>query len=57
MRLRVEAGTNNSWVLEAATSLADWSAIGTNTPDASPFDLYDPNASDYQHRFYRLRAL
>ena len=46
-------GTN--YVLEASTNLLDWTPISTNMAETNLFNLLDPDASNFQNRFYRVR--
>lgn len=43
----------NPVVLLASTNLVDWHAISTNQPLTSPLQLADPQAGEFQRRFYR----
>jgi len=53
-QLQLSAYTNQIYVLQASTNLTDWVSIGTNSPQASPFSLSDPNAPSFSERFYRV---
>jgi hypothetical protein len=49
-----------TYVLLATSDLASpvvWTPIATNTADANgTFSFSDPQATNYQHRFYRVGA-
>jgi hypothetical protein len=53
-RVQVSATANNAYILQASTNLAQWVALSTNTPAATPFYLNDPNATNFSQRFYRV---
>ena len=46
------AGSN--YVLQASTNLLNWTAISTNTATTNAFYLYDPSATNFRQRFYRV---
>ena len=54
-RLSLFAAKGSNYVLEASTNLTNWTPLFTNVPTTNLFDLFDTNATDYQHRFYRVR--
>ena len=55
MRVNVTAGTPNaSYVVQATTNLVSWTAISTNTADATgAFTYTDTSAGQFPKRFYR----
>jgi phospholipase C len=44
-------------VIEASTNLVSWIAISTNVAASSTFAVIDPDAKDFDRRFYRLLQL
>ena len=46
--------SNDTYVLEASTNLINWTPISTNTASTNFFNLCDPNATNFQNRFYRV---
>ena len=54
-RLSLAAAKGSNYVLEASTNLTTWTPLFTNVPTTNLFDLFDTNATDYEHRFYRVR--
>jgi hypothetical protein len=46
------AGSN--YVLQATTNFSTWTSISTNTAVTNPFQLIDPNATNFPYRFYRV---
>jgi fibronectin type III domain protein len=48
------SGVTNQCVVQASTNMVDWVSIQTNT---APFTFVDPNAGQFQHRFYRTYYL
>ena len=47
--------SGNTYMLEASTNLLNWTPISTNMAETNLFNLLDPNASNFQNRFYRVR--
>jgi len=45
----------SNYVLEASTDLLNWIPISTNTAPTNFFNLADPNAGSFPHRFYRVQ--
>ncbi|MDB6110921.1 MAG: hypothetical protein JWR69_2671 [Pedosphaera sp.] len=56
-QLQVSGLVGKSYVLQASTNLVDWVSLNTNTPNATPFSLVDPGASNFPARFYRAVQL
>jgi hypothetical protein len=46
------AGSN--YVLQASTNLVNWVPINTNLAPSNVFNLFDPQATNFPHRFYRI---
>jgi hypothetical protein len=46
------AGSN--YVLQATTNFINWTPLITNLATTNVFNLFDPEASNFQYRFYRV---
>ena len=46
--------TGSNYVLQASTNLQNWTAISTNIATTNAFYLFDPKATNYPKRFYRV---
>ena len=46
------AGSN--YVLQATTNFVDWTPFSTNLAPSNQFILFDPNATNFRYRFYRV---
>jgi len=46
--------TASNYVLQASTNLMNWTAISTNTAPTNVFYLFDPKATNFPERFYRV---
>jgi hypothetical protein len=55
LQLSGVAGAN--YVLQVSTNLTDWIPLSTNNAPSNLFYLADPNATNFQRRFYRVFAL
>ena len=53
-RLRFAGVAGSNYVLQASTNFSNWIPISTNLAPANQFDLFDPNASNFHYRFYRV---
>ncbi len=53
MQLQLSGLAGWSYILQASTNLSDWISLGTSVPVATPFYMFDPAATGFQHRFYR----
>jgi uncharacterized repeat protein (TIGR01451 family) len=54
-QLTADGGTlGENYVLLASTNLLDWTPIAGFVDSNSPVTIYDPNASQFSRRFYRL---
>jgi len=47
--------TGSNYVLQATTNLTTWTPIATNTAVTNGFDFFDPAATSFPLRFYRVR--
>jgi hypothetical protein len=54
-RLSFAGTTGSNYVLEATTNLTTWTPLVTNAAVTNLFDLFDADATNYPHRFYRVR--
>ena len=50
-QLQLSASPNQSYVLEASTNMLLWSPVSTSTPVVTPFQLTDPDATNFPNRF------
>jgi hypothetical protein len=48
------AGWDSRFALQASTHLTDWISIYTNAGNKLPVTLSDPEATNFQYRFYRI---
>jgi uncharacterized repeat protein (TIGR03806 family) len=46
--------TGSNYILQATTNFSIWTTISTNTAVTNPFQLIDPNATNFPYRFYRV---
>jgi uncharacterized repeat protein (TIGR03806 family) len=46
--------TGSNYVLQASTNLVNWTPISTNLATTNIFNLYDPAATGFLKRFYRV---
>jgi len=46
--------SNINYVLEAGSNLVDWTPLSTNLASSNLFNLYDPYATNFPVRFYRI---
>ncbi len=53
-QLKFAGISGSNYVLQASTNLINWIPISTNLATANQFDLFDPNASTFPYRFYRV---
>jgi mono/diheme cytochrome c family protein len=53
-RLSFAGISGSKYVLQASTNFINWIPISTNLAPANQFDLFDPNASNFTYRFYRI---
>ena len=55
LAFEVTPGQTN--VIEASTDLLNWTPIATNVLDCGILNVLDPHATNFAHRFYRLRKV
>ena len=53
-QMQLSGTPNQDYVLLASTNLMQWIPVSTSTPSATPFNLTDPDATNYPNRFYRV---
>ncbi len=53
-QLGLSAVPNNNYVLQATTNFVDWTPLNTNLATTNLFNLYDPGATNFPYRFYRV---
>jgi hypothetical protein len=52
--ITLSGSTNQIYVIEASIDMQNWTAISTNSTDATGlFTFVDSDAKNYQHRYYR----
>ncbi|MEI9863868.1 MAG: hypothetical protein WDN00_04820 [Limisphaerales bacterium] len=44
-----------NYVLQASTNLTDWTPLSTNLATTNYFNFFDPGASNFTKRFYRVQ--
>jgi hypothetical protein len=52
--IQVNGGAGPSYILQGSTDLINWTSIATNKPTVLPYDVIDPNAGNFNDRFYRI---
>ncbi len=45
--------SGQTYVLQASTNLVDWLSVATNVAPSGVFEMTDPQAAQFQYRFYR----
>src|SRR6185312_15331079 len=53
-RLRFVGTAGSNYVLEASTNFINWTPLSTNQATTNVFDVFDPQATNFPHRFYRI---
>ena len=46
--------TGSNYVLQATTNFSTWTPIGTNTAGTNLFNFFDPKATNFPYRYYRV---
>ena len=46
--------TGSNYVLQATTNLTTWTPISTNTAPTNGFNFFDPKATNFPYRYYRV---
>jgi hypothetical protein len=53
-RLSFVGTTGSNYILEASTNFINWTPLSTNQATTNVFDVFDPQATNFPHRFYRI---
>jgi hypothetical protein len=53
-QLGFSGATGSNYVLLATTNFVNWTPISTNTAASNVFNLFDPQATNFPYRFYRV---
>jgi pectate lyase len=54
--LTVNGDPGHDYIVQVSTNLTDWTSIFTNSLPALPFTWYDPDASNFTQRYYRVQV-
>jgi len=55
-QLGFSGATGSNYVLQATTNFINWTPLITNTAQTNPFNFFDPQATNFPYRFYRVLA-
>src|SRR5439155_24938204 len=55
-RLGFSCVPGSNYVLQATTNFISWVSLSTNQAPSNPFNLFDPSATNFSYRFYRVLA-
>jgi len=55
LQLGFAGAPGSNYVLQATTNFSNWTPISTNNAVTNPFSFFDPDATNFNHRFYRVR--
>ncbi len=53
-QLGFAGATGSNYVLQASTNLVNWVPLSTNVASTNLFNLFDPGATNFPYRFYRV---
>lgn len=53
-QLGISGVASDTYILLSSTNFSNWTAVSTNLAGTNLFNLYDPNATNYRYRFYRI---
>lgn len=54
-RLTVNGESGHDYIIQTSTNLAVWTSVFTNPSPALPFNWSDPDAGNFNRRFYRVQ--
>ena len=53
-QLQVAGDVGPNYIIQSSTNLTDWESLYTTNPAVMPFNWFDPNASNFPARFFRV---